>query len=79
MFIGVLVNTHALSFPYCLQAVTLGFGWVAVATDKRLVRLFSIGGMQREVIAVPGPVVCLAAHGNQLLVVYHAGAGKCFT
>ncbi|XP_033641025.1 WD repeat and HMG-box DNA-binding protein 1-like [Asterias rubens] len=58
-----------------IKAVTLGFGWVAVATDKRLVRLFSIGGMQREVIAVPGPVVCLAAHGNQLLVVYHAGAG----
>lgn len=67
--------SHALFPLVCVQAVTLGLGWVAVATDKRLVRLFSIGGMQREVIAIPGPVVCLAGHGNQLLAVYHAGAG----
>ncbi|XP_022092960.1 WD repeat and HMG-box DNA-binding protein 1-like [Acanthaster planci] len=58
-----------------IKTLTLGHGWLAVATDKRLVRLFSIGGMQREVIALPGPVVCIAGHGNQLIIVYHAGTG----
>ncbi|XP_038044137.1 WD repeat and HMG-box DNA-binding protein 1-like [Patiria miniata] len=58
-----------------IKCLTLGRGWLAVATDKRLVRLFSIGGMQREILAIPGPVVCLAGHGNQLIIVYHAGTG----
>ncbi|XP_070571111.1 WD repeat and HMG-box DNA-binding protein 1-like isoform X2 [Ptychodera flava] len=58
-----------------IKAITLGYGWLAVATDKRLVRLFSIGGLQREIISIPGPVVCLAGHGTQLLIIYHMATG----
>lgn len=54
-------------------ALCLGQGWVAAATSTMLVRLFSIGGVQREVFSLPGPVVCMAGHGEQLLIVYHRG------
>ena len=60
---------------FCLQVITIGDGWIAAATDKRLVRLFSVGGLQLQVISVPGPVVSMAAHTNQLLIAYHQGMG----
>ena len=48
--------------------------WVAAATDRRRLRLFTSGGVQRGVLAIPGRVVCLSASGNKLLVVIHAGS-----
>lgn len=35
-----------------------------------------IGGIQREILALPGPVVAMNALKNHLLVAYHAGIGK---
>ena len=61
---------------FSLQAVTAGEGWVAVATSSRNVRLFTVGGVQRSAFSLPGPVVCLAAHRQRLMAVYHAGMGK---
>ncbi|XP_060789640.1 WD repeat and HMG-box DNA-binding protein 1 isoform X2 [Neoarius graeffei] len=58
-----------------VRALCLGQGWVAAATSAMLVRLFSIGGVQREMFSLPGPVVCMAGHGEQLLIVYHRGTG----
>nr|XP_029543321.1 WD repeat and HMG-box DNA-binding protein 1 isoform X2 [Oncorhynchus nerka] len=58
-----------------VQALCLGQGWVAAATSALMLRLFSIGGVQRELFSLPGPVVCIAGHGEQLLVVYHRGTG----
>ncbi|XP_069382482.1 WD repeat and HMG-box DNA-binding protein 1 isoform X1 [Paralichthys olivaceus] len=57
------------------RALCLGQGWVAVATSTLMLRLFSIGGVQREIFSLPGPVVCMAAHGEQLLIVYHRATG----
>lgn len=59
-----------------IEAVTLGDGWVAVATDQRLVRVFSVGGLQKEVFSIPGPVVTMAGHTHQLILVYHKGMGQ---
>lgn len=56
-----------------VRALCLGQGWAAVATSKLMLRLFSIGGVQREVFSLPGPVVCMTGHGEQLLIVYHRG------
>ncbi|XP_036448689.1 WD repeat and HMG-box DNA-binding protein 1 isoform X1 [Colossoma macropomum] len=58
-----------------VQALCLGHGWAAVGTSAMLLRVFSIGGVQREIFSLPGPVVCLAGHGEQLLIVYHRGTG----
>ena len=45
-----------------VMAVCTGLGWVAAATDRRNLRLFSTGGVQKEVLSLPGPVVALAGH-----------------
>ncbi|XP_056135096.1 WD repeat and HMG-box DNA-binding protein 1 [Lampris incognitus] len=58
-----------------VQALCLGQGWVAAATSSLLLRLFSVGGLQRELFSLPGPVVCMAGHGEQLLIVYHRATG----
>ncbi|XP_034471215.1 WD repeat and HMG-box DNA-binding protein 1 isoform X1 [Hippoglossus hippoglossus] len=57
------------------RALCLGQGWAAVATSTLTLRLFSIGGVQREIFSLPGPVVCMVAHGEQLLIVYHRATG----
>uniref|UniRef100_A0A8C9T5G3 WD repeat and HMG-box DNA-binding protein 1 n=1 Tax=Scleropages formosus TaxID=113540 RepID=A0A8C9T5G3_SCLFO len=57
------------------KALCLGQGWAAVATSALLVRIFSIGGLQREIFSLPGPAVCMAGHGQQLLIAYHRGTG----
>jgi hypothetical protein len=51
-------------------AVTIGNGWIAVATSRRFLRVFTIGGVQCDVISVPGHVVTMAAWGSRLSVVY---------
>ncbi|KAM7424615.1 hypothetical protein PAMA_000801 [Pampus argenteus] len=58
-----------------VKALCLGQGWAAVATSAMMLRLFSIGGVQREVFSLPGAVVCMSAHGEQLLIVYHRATG----
>ncbi|KAJ4946714.1 hypothetical protein JOQ06_008760 [Pogonophryne albipinna] len=56
-----------------VRALCLGQGWAAVATSTLMIRVFSIGGVQREIFSLPGNVVCMVAHGEQLLIVYHRG------
>jgi len=46
---------------------------VAAATDRRNLRLFTLGGLQRQVISLPGPMVALAGYGPYLLVSVHSG------
>lgn len=58
-----------------ILAVCLGQGWLFVATDQRLVRIFTIGGLQKRIFRLPGPVVAMAAHMDNLFVVYHSGFG----
>ncbi|XP_046990325.1 WD repeat and HMG-box DNA-binding protein 1 isoform X3 [Schistocerca americana] len=60
-------------------AVAAGQGWLAAATDIRNLRLFTSAGTQREVVSLPGPVVCLAGRQKQLMVVCHGGAGLIFS
>ncbi|CAI8014341.1 WD repeat and HMG-box DNA-binding protein 1 [Geodia barretti] len=62
----------SLSLPAKESAtgLSLGNGWVAVATDKQLLRVFSLGGMQRDVLCVAGVIVGVAGWGSRLAVVY---------
>ena len=61
---------------FSLQSICLGDGWCAAATDKQLVRIFTLGGVQRDILSVAGPIVAVAGHMHQLLIVYHKGMGK---
>lgn len=56
-----------------IEAICLGQGWAACATSALLVRLFTVGGVQKEIFCLPGPVVSMAGHGEQLMVIYHRG------
>ncbi|XP_075700250.1 WD repeat and HMG-box DNA-binding protein 1 isoform X2 [Rhinoderma darwinii] len=58
-----------------IQAMCLGQGWVACATNASLVRVFTVGGVQKEIFSLLGPVVCMAGHGEQLLIVHNQGTG----
>ncbi|POI32056.1 hypothetical protein CIB84_004190, partial [Bambusicola thoracicus] len=58
-----------------IEAICLGQGWAACATSALLVRLFTVGGVQKEIFCLPGPVVAMAGHGEQLMVIYHRGTG----
>lgn len=59
-----------------LQVICLGDDWIAVATNKRMVRIFSIGGTQMQLFTAPGPVVTMNGNGDMLFIVYHCGLGK---
>uniref|UniRef100_A0A2K5JIA0 WD repeat and HMG-box DNA-binding protein 1 n=1 Tax=Colobus angolensis palliatus TaxID=336983 RepID=A0A2K5JIA0_COLAP len=58
-----------------IEAICLGQGWAAAATSALLLRLFTIGGIQKEIFSLAGPVVSMAGHGEQLFIVYHRGTG----
>lgn len=54
-------------------SVTVGTGWVAVATSRQYLRVFSSTGLQLGVYWLKGPVVALCAHEDQCAVVYNSG------
>ncbi len=56
-------------------ALAVGDSWVAVATSRRLLRLFTTSGLQRGIISLPGPIVCLAGHTSKLMMAYHTSIG----
>ncbi|NWU96730.1 WDHD1 protein, partial [Upupa epops] len=58
-----------------IDAVCLGQGWAACATSALLVRVFTVGGVQKEIFSLPGPVVSMAGHGEQLMIIHHRGTG----
>ncbi|XP_057282305.1 WD repeat and HMG-box DNA-binding protein 1 [Pezoporus wallicus] len=58
-----------------IEAICLGQGWAACATSALLVRVFTVGGVQKEIFSLPGPVVSMAGRGEQLMVIYHRGTG----
>ncbi|KYM96439.1 WD repeat and HMG-box DNA-binding protein 1 [Cyphomyrmex costatus] len=57
------------------ECLAVGDNFVAVATSRRNLRIFMIGGTQREILALPGPVVVMNGLGNHLVIAYHAGVG----
>lgn len=59
------------------QAVALGDGWVAVATSLKMLRLFSLGGIQQNILCLPGPVVAMAAHKQKLCIAYSSTLCEC--
>ncbi|NXO02703.1 WDHD1 protein, partial [Rhinopomastus cyanomelas] len=58
-----------------IEAICLGQGWAACATSALLVRVFTVGGVQKEIFSLLGPVVSMSGHGEQLMIIYHRGTG----
>lgn len=57
---------------HCIAA---GDNFVALSTSRRYLRIFTVGGTQREIVALPGPVVAMNGFKNNLVLAYHNGIG----
>ncbi|KAL8130298.1 hypothetical protein V2J09_019453 [Rumex salicifolius] len=55
-----------------VKCVALGATWVAAVTSLNFVRVFTQGGMQKDVFSLDGPVVTAVGFGDELAVVTHA-------
>ena len=66
--------TLHLPTPETALCVAVGAKFVAVATDRQLVRLVSYSGAQLSMWSTRGPIVSLIAHNNLLCTVYHSAA-----
>ena len=64
------VNMPSEEFIECLA---IGANFIAVATDQRYVRLFSLSGVQIGIFSITGPPVTMSAQEKSLMVVYHSG------
>ena len=51
--------------------MAISSSFAAVVTNKRFLRVFTIGGVQRHIFSLPGPVVCMSGYKDQLMVVFH--------
>ena len=60
---------------FIVKVVAIGDGWVAIATDKQFIRLYSLGGVQHEIISCPGQIVTMNGCGGLLGVVYQQTQG----
>ena len=56
------------------QAVAVGTTFVAVATSKRMLRIFTTSGIQTRVLMLQGPVLCMHGNGSQLAVLCHSAS-----
>lgn len=73
--LGAGSREWSITLPDCEEVIGLiaTDKLVAVATDLRYLRIFSIMGTQREVINIPGPVVAISGYDNVILVAYYSG------
>lgn len=64
---------HHLPRNENIELVAVGDSFVAIVTSKRFLRIFSSGGVQLQILCIPGPPVSLVAQGNLLALFYHSG------
>ncbi|KAL4519312.1 hypothetical protein Ndes2437B_g05172 [Nannochloris sp. 'desiccata'] len=54
------------------ECIAAGTTFAAVATNTRMLRLFTAAGLQSGVVSLPGAAVAMAARGGRLAVAWHA-------
>jgi chromosome transmission fidelity protein 4 len=64
-----------LPLPADEDTIVLAMGntWVAVATTKQFLRLFSYDGLQLGILSLTGSLVTIAGQNHLLAIVYHMG------
>ncbi|EGD80564.1 hypothetical protein PTSG_01156 [Salpingoeca rosetta] len=73
-------ETWQLFFPVGeeIECIAVGSGetsFIAAATNKNYIRLYSNNGVVLDVFCIDGPVVTMAAHENKLMIIHHSAAG----
>jgi len=64
--------TTTLPAGEAVETIAVGSGWVAVATSKQYLRVFSSTGLQLMISWLKGPVVTIVGSGPNLAVLYHS-------
>ncbi|XP_065367282.1 WD repeat and HMG-box DNA-binding protein 1 [Calliphora vicina] len=64
----------SVQLPDCesVEAICATSKMVAAISNLQYLRIFTVMGTQREIISVPGPVVCVAGYEDRILVCYHS-------
>ena len=57
-----------------ILSVASGSSWVAAVTSKRYLRIYSLGGAQRQIISLEGAPVSITGKDDCLAVVWHEAA-----
>ncbi len=65
--------TYTMAEGEAALAVAVGCGWVAVATSRNLLRIFSSSGLQISVTFLKGQVISIVGAKSRLAVVYYNG------
>eukprot|EP00111_Clytia_hemisphaerica_P001219 TCONS_00003478-protein len=58
-----------------IEAIGANSSQIFVATSKRLLRVFTVGGVQLQLVQMPGPVVSIALHEKEMILLYHKSTG----
>lgn len=56
----------------CVEAICATSKLVASVSNMNYLRIFTLMGTQREVISIPGPVVCINGYEDRILVCFHS-------
>ena len=57
-----------------ILSIATGSTWVAAVTSKRYLRIYSLGGAQRQIISLEGDAVSISGSDDALAVVWHEAA-----
>ncbi|KAK6925172.1 Minichromosome loss protein Mcl1, middle region [Dillenia turbinata] len=55
-----------------VKVVALGMDWVAAITSLNFLRIFTVGGLQRHILSLDGPVVTASGFNDEIAIVTHA-------
>ncbi|KAM7345136.1 chromosome transmission fidelity 4 [Cochliomyia hominivorax] len=63
----------SVQLPDCesVEAICATSKMVAAVSNLQFLRIFTVMGTQREIITIPGPVVCVAGYEDRILICYH--------
>ncbi|CAF1604661.1 unnamed protein product [Rotaria magnacalcarata] len=58
-----------------IENITLSEDFISIGTSQRLIRLFSLSGIQQRIIRLQGPIVSMSSYQNQLWIIHHSTQG----
>ncbi|CAF1394961.1 unnamed protein product, partial [Didymodactylos carnosus] len=58
-----------------IEAITLGDQLIAIVTSQRLIRFFTLSGIQQQIVCIQGPILSICAHKHTFWAIYHSTMG----
>lgn len=58
-----------------IENINLCENFISIGTSQRLIRLFSLSGIQQRIIRLQGPIISMTSYQNQLWIIHHSIQG----